>query len=72
LVYGGTAGQPYDPCYHLLCDDWPANINSTVLEQMADAAADATLQFAMTTSSPNGTGKASGNASKYKGSLLVR
>ena len=71
-VYGGTAGQPYDPCYHQLCDQWPGNVNSTVFEQMADAAADATLQFAMTTSSPNGTGKASGSASKYKGSLLVR
>ena len=21
LVYGGTAGQPYDPCYHLACDN---------------------------------------------------
>ena len=71
-IYGGTAGQPYDPCYHQLCDQWPTNINSTVFEQMADAAADATLQFAMTTSSPNGTSKASGSASKYKGSLLVR
>jgi Zn-dependent M28 family amino/carboxypeptidase len=71
LDYGGTLG-PYDPCYHQECDQWPGNINSTVFEQMADAAADATLQFAMTTSSPSGTGKASGNASKYKGSLLFR
>jgi Zn-dependent M28 family amino/carboxypeptidase len=72
VTYGGTAGQPYDSCYHLLCDQWPGNVNLTVLDQMADAAADATLQFAMTTSSPSGTGKASGSASKYKGSLLVR
>jgi len=72
-IYGGTAGIAYDPCYHQACDTWPANVNLTALDQMADAAADATLQFAMTTSSPSGTGKASGNAdaaTEYKGNSL--
>ena len=26
-VYGGTAGQPYDPCYHLFCDTFANNSN---------------------------------------------
>ena len=72
-TYGGTAGTAYDPCYHQLCDQWPTNINLPVLEQMGDAAADVLLQFAMTTSSPNGTNKASGNAqasTEFKGNKL--
>jgi Zn-dependent M28 family amino/carboxypeptidase len=39
-IYGGTAGQPYDPCYHLACDTF-ANNNNTGLDQMSDAAAHA-------------------------------
>jgi aminopeptidase Y len=34
--FGGTAGQPYDPCYHRACDTI-ANIDRSVLEQMTDA-----------------------------------
>ena len=37
-VYGGTAGEPYDSCYHAACDT-TANVNDVVLEQMADAVA---------------------------------
>lgn len=44
-VFGGTAGAPYDPCYHLACDTF-ANSNSTGLDQMSDAAAHALLTFA--------------------------
>jgi Zn-dependent M28 family amino/carboxypeptidase len=40
-TYGGTAGEPYDPCYHQACDT-RANINDEVLDQMADAVAHAT------------------------------
>ncbi len=70
-TYGGTAGIAYDPCYHQLCDQWPANVDLEVLDQMADAAADATLQFAMTSSSPSGTGKGSKSAStECKGNQL--
>ena len=52
-IYGGTAGAPYDPCYHQACDTI-SNINTTVLDQMADAAAYAVLTFAMNTEGVNG------------------
>jgi len=44
-IYGGTAGQAYDPCYHLACDTY-ANNSNVGLDQMTDAAAHATLYFA--------------------------
>lgn len=43
-VYGGTAGQQYDPCYHLACDTF-ANNSDTGLDQMSDAVAHAVLRF---------------------------
>ena len=46
-IYGGTAGEPYDPCYHLGCDDM-GNLNTTALDQMSDAAAHATITLAQT------------------------
>ena len=46
-VYGGTAGQPYDPCYHMGCDDID-NLDNTALDQMSDAAAHATITLAQT------------------------
>ncbi len=60
-VYGGTAGAAYDPCYHQACDT-NHNLSATALDQMSDAAAHATLVFAMTKSSVNGTDKASNRA----------
>lgn len=45
-IYGGTAGQPYDPCYHLACDNL-TNISNLVLDQMSDAVAHAVIKFAM-------------------------
>lgn len=68
-VYGGTAGAPYDPCYHNACDTIN-NVNEAVLEEMADAIAHATLTFAETTSAINGSakGKGSGNVDlEYRG-----
>ena len=52
-VYGGTAGAPYDPCYHQACDTF-ANNSSVVLDQMSDAIAHATITFAQNTSLVNG------------------
>lgn len=52
-LWGGTAGQPYDPCYHLACDT-KANVNLGALDVNADAVAYATLQFAMNTFTVNG------------------
>jgi Zn-dependent M28 family amino/carboxypeptidase len=43
--FGGTAGRPYDPCYHQRCDTL-ANVNLRVLGQMADAAAVVALRLA--------------------------
>ena len=69
-TYGGTAGVPYDPCYHLACDTY-ANNSSTGLDQMSDAAAhvvltlsrvkvDVRLQTASTPLRTSGTLQAAG------------
>ena len=74
-IYGGTAGEQYDPCYHLSCDTFD-NISLEALDQMSDAAAHAILTFAETTSSVNGADKGKGlgnwNAMEYKGTNLVK
>jgi Zn-dependent M28 family amino/carboxypeptidase len=44
-TYGGTAGAPYDPCYHQACDT-TNNLNTTALGQMSDGIADATWTLA--------------------------
>ncbi len=46
-IYGGTAGQAYDPCYHQACDTF-ANNNDDGLDEMSDAAAHATYTYALT------------------------
>jgi Zn-dependent M28 family amino/carboxypeptidase len=52
-LWGGTAGQQYDPCYHLRCDTY-ANSNDSALDVNSDAVAYAVLQFAMNTEVVNG------------------
>ncbi|HEX2180537.1 MAG TPA: M28 family metallopeptidase [Actinomycetota bacterium] len=52
-VYGGVAGQPYDPCYHLACDTI-ANLSVTALDQMSDAVAHAVISYAQSTAPVNG------------------
>jgi Zn-dependent M28 family amino/carboxypeptidase len=52
-VYGGTADEQYDPCYHQACDTFDNN-NDDVLDLNSDAVAYATLQYAMSTESVNG------------------
>ena len=51
--WGGTAGQQYDPCYHLACDTY-ANINLFAFDVNVDAVAFATLQYSMSTEDING------------------
>ena len=58
-IYGGTAGEQYDPCYHLACDTFD-NINLFALDTNSDAVAYATLNYAMSTELING-GKSKGN-----------
>ncbi len=52
-TWGGTAGQQYDPCYHLACDT-VANVNLYALETNAKAVAYSTLLFSMNTGPVNG------------------
>ena len=74
-TYGGFVGEQYDPCYHAACDTI-ANIDLEVLEEMADAAAHATLTFAMTSSAVSGTGKGNANGHvddfEFIGSRAIR
>ena len=75
-VYGGSAGDQYDPCYHLACDTFN-NISLEALDQMSDAAAHSVMTFAMTTSAVNGTDNGNGNGKfkssmEYKGSNLQK
>ena len=51
--FGGTAGIPYDPCYHQACDDID-NIGDEALDVGADALAFTVLQYAMNTVDVNG------------------
>jgi Zn-dependent M28 family amino/carboxypeptidase len=48
-VYGGTAGEPFDPCYHSPCDTM-ANLSTAALYELGDGAAHATLTLARTKS----------------------
>jgi len=52
-LWGGTAGQQYDPCYHLACDTF-ANNNDFALDTNSDAVAFTVLQYAMNTVDING------------------
>jgi Zn-dependent M28 family amino/carboxypeptidase len=52
-LYGGMAGVAYDHCYHQACDTI-ANVNNVALDQMSDAAADATITLAQSTVTVNG------------------
>ena len=58
-IYGGTAGDQYDPCYHLACDTFD-NISLFALDTNSDAVAYATLNYAMSTELING-GHSKGN-----------
>jgi len=43
--YGGVAGEPLDPCYHLTCDDM-SNPNYEILDEMLQAIYRVTLEMA--------------------------
>jgi Zn-dependent M28 family amino/carboxypeptidase len=48
-IYGGTAGEPYDPCYHEACDDI-TNLNTAALNELGDAVAHSVGTLARTKS----------------------
>jgi Zn-dependent M28 family amino/carboxypeptidase len=58
-LWGGTAGQQYDPCYHLACDTM-ANNSDTALDVNSDAIAHSILSYGMSTTLINGA-KGKGN-----------
>ena len=69
-IYGGTAGEPYDACYHQACDTIN-NLNTKALSELGDAAAHATLTLALSKTGlyPDGSrhaeAKVTGKAAKH-------
>ncbi len=53
-IWGGTAGIPFDPCYHQACDTID-NVNAIALDINSDAIAHAIISYGMSTASINGT-----------------
>jgi Zn-dependent M28 family amino/carboxypeptidase len=52
-IWGGTAGEQFDPCYHLACDDFD-NVDLHALEVNSDLVAFAMLTYAYSTETVNG------------------
>ncbi|MEV0898285.1 M28 family metallopeptidase [Actinoplanes sp. NPDC049802] len=52
-IWGGTAGESFDPCYHQACDDIE-NLDPKALEINSDLIAFAQLTYAFSTESVNG------------------
>jgi Zn-dependent M28 family amino/carboxypeptidase len=52
-IWGGVAGEQFDPCYHEACDTYN-NVNLHALEVNSDLIAFAQLTFAYSTESVNG------------------
>ena len=52
-IWGGTAGDQYDPCYHLACDTID-NVSEEALDVNVDAIAYAIYNLAATTEAVNG------------------
>lgn len=50
-LYGGTAGQAFDPCYHSECDTID-NVSAEALGTNADSVANATITFAQARTLP--------------------
>ncbi|MCG8352455.1 MAG: M20/M25/M40 family metallo-hydrolase [Chloroflexales bacterium] len=69
-IYGGTAGEAFDKCYHRACDTLE-NVNLTALDQMSDAAAHAVLTFAMTALEDRDTTAAVAPATSWDNSAAI-
>ena len=71
-VYGGTAGEPYDPCYHLACDTID-NVDEPALDEMSDAVAHAVYVLSRSTKTVNKKGqKLKADKSEMKGHSAQR
>jgi Zn-dependent M28 family amino/carboxypeptidase len=64
-IWGGTAGAPFDPCYHVACDTI-GNLNDAAFEVNSDLIAFAQLTFAYSTESVNGV-----KGAKLPGKALI-
>ena len=69
--WGGTAGAPFDACYHLACDT-TRNVSNTALEQNADAVAYAVAGFARSTEAVNGRGVAGAQSRRTVSDAQIR
>lgn len=61
--WGGTAGVPFDACYHEACDNL-GNVDRAVLDRNADALAWVTATYAISTEGVNGVPARSARAAK--------
>ncbi|MFN8197879.1 MAG: M20/M25/M40 family metallo-hydrolase [Nakamurella multipartita] len=81
-IYGGTAGEPYDACYHQACDSIQApnnNLSDQALAELGDAAAHAIWTLGKTSTGfyADGSRMAASQAVSldqfdYRGGQLVR
>ncbi len=62
-IFGGTAGQPYDSCYHQACDDI-TNLSTKAIDQLGDAAAHAVAVLALSKKGLYGDAKRSTKSAK--------
>jgi len=62
-VRGGTAGDQFDPCYHLACDTID-DVSREALDVNVDAVAYAVYNLAATTEAVNGSPASSRRASR--------
>ena len=67
VTYGGTAGAPYDSCYHQACDTIN-NLSTGALQELGDAAAHAV--YALTTSKQGLFGDGNRKAAKVSAKQL--
>ena len=77
-VFGGTAGEPYDPCYHQACDTI-TNLSTAALNELGDAVAHSVGTMARTKTGffEDGSRMAvppqlTGDDLDYRGNHLVR
>ena len=70
-IWGGTAGDQLDPCYHTLCDDFD-NIDLYAFDVNSDAVAAATIYYALDTSEVNGPAAASIAAASFRSFASVQ
>jgi Zn-dependent M28 family amino/carboxypeptidase len=78
-IYGGTAGIPFDPCYHQACDDF-LNVSEEGLKQLAQAAGFSVLWWSFDRLPPRQpmamvslqSTRSASSAMEYKGPFLQK